>query len=133
MDKSINTKEIGDAGEDIACRYLLKNKYAIIGRNVYVQKNELDIVAIYKKTLVIVEVKTSQVSRETLENREYVRPFSRITDKKMQSLYYAAKNYVSGHGYDIESVKYRIDVMLILIDRKDRRAYLRHTKDVRSF
>ncbi|MFH0890746.1 MAG: YraN family protein [Candidatus Liptonbacteria bacterium] len=51
---------VGKAGEDLACRYLERNKYKIIARNYLIKGvGELDVVAKDKSgTLVFVEVKT---------------------------------------------------------------------------
>ena len=54
----LNTKNIGNKGENIACEYLKKQGYKIIARNLYIGKSELDIIAKDGKTLVFVEVKT---------------------------------------------------------------------------
>ena len=40
---------IGRLGEDQAARYLKKNKFKIIERNLHVSHNEIDIIAISKK------------------------------------------------------------------------------------
>ncbi|HEY4525864.1 MAG TPA: YraN family protein [Candidatus Paceibacterota bacterium] len=51
---------VGKAGEDLACRYLGRNKYKIIARNYLIKGiGELDVVVKDKSgTLVFVEVKT---------------------------------------------------------------------------
>lgn len=48
----------GRIGEKIAEKYLKKNKYKIIGKNVRVGKSEFDIIGIKDETLVFFEVKT---------------------------------------------------------------------------
>ena len=55
----MNNKEKGNLGEDIAAKYLEKEGYKILKRNYHYSKNaEIDIIAMDKKTLVFVEVKT---------------------------------------------------------------------------
>ena len=55
MDK----KKIGNAGEDLACRYLERNGYEILERNkAYPKICEIDIIAKRKNKLYFVEVKT---------------------------------------------------------------------------
>ena len=44
----MTTKEIGDLGEKIAEKYLKKNRYKMLSRNLHVSHNELDIVALHK-------------------------------------------------------------------------------------
>ncbi|MBQ7876529.1 MAG: YraN family protein [Clostridia bacterium] len=51
-------REIGDKGEELAVKYLKKNKYRIIERNFNVPKiGEIDIIAKDKDYLVFVEVR----------------------------------------------------------------------------
>ena len=62
----MGTRELGDFGEDLACEYLVKNGYKIIGRNCVYSIGEIDIIARKKcglfskkdKTIHFVEVKT---------------------------------------------------------------------------
>ena len=35
----MTTKEIGDLGENLAAKYLKKNRYKILDRNIYFSKN----------------------------------------------------------------------------------------------
>jgi Holliday junction resolvase-like predicted endonuclease len=49
--------DLGKKGEDLACNYLLKEGYTILARNWRFLKREIDIIALDKKELVIVEVK----------------------------------------------------------------------------
>lgn len=59
----MSSKEIGDLGEKLACEYLVKNGYKILGKNYRISFGEIDIIAKKKglfadKTIHFVEVKT---------------------------------------------------------------------------
>ena len=54
------TKQLGNNGEDLACSYLYKKNYKIIGRNVRLKYGEIDIIAAISNDIVLVEVKTKQ-------------------------------------------------------------------------
>ena len=54
---------LGRWGEETACAFLQKKGWRIIERNVSFPRGELDIVAMDKKELVIVEVRTRSVGR----------------------------------------------------------------------
>lgn len=61
----MSTKELGQKGEDLACEYLVKNGYKILGKNYRIKFGEIDIIARKKglfadETIHFVEVKTSQ-------------------------------------------------------------------------
>ena len=60
----MTTVEIGRLGEKISARYLKKNGYKILDRNVHESHNELDIVAVNKEEILFVEVKTRTVGSE---------------------------------------------------------------------
>ena len=46
MEFSLNNRDFGNIGEDIACEYLKKNGYKILERNVHFSKLcEIDIIA----------------------------------------------------------------------------------------
>lgn len=57
MDKKKN-KQIGDLGEEIAREYLEAKGYRILDTNLKLFCGEIDILAEYRKTIVLVEVKT---------------------------------------------------------------------------
>jgi len=57
------SKLLGDKGEDMACEYLVKNGYKILGRNYRITFGEIDIIAKKKglfsdKTIHFIEVKS---------------------------------------------------------------------------
>ncbi len=76
----MGTKEVGNKGEDLACEYLVKNGYKILGRNYRVNFGEIDIIAKKKglfsdKVIHFVEVKT-------LSNESVFYPEERVDYKK---------------------------------------------------
>ena len=59
----MTNKTTGNAGEDLACRYLEKNGYEILERNKHYSRFcEIDIIAKHKNTVVFVEVKTRRTN-----------------------------------------------------------------------
>lgn len=77
---SSDTKELGDLGEKLACEYLVKNGYKIIGRNYRISFGEIDIIAWKKcglfskkdKTVHFVEVKTLSREGDFSRSRELI-------------------------------------------------------------
>lgn len=57
---------VGKLGEEIACKYLINKGYKILKRNYSTNFAELDIIAYYKSTIVIVEVKTRKFNENIL-------------------------------------------------------------------
>ena len=91
----MTTKEIGDVGETIAVKFLKKNRYKILSRNLHVSHNELDIIAIHKKTNIIafVEVKTRSVDDDLYS--PFGTPSSAVTKQKQTRLLQAARGFLN--------------------------------------
>ncbi len=100
-----NTKEIGNHGEDIACKYLERKEYKILKRNFHFGKiGEIDIVAEKDGTLVFVEVKTRK-------NNEYGDPLLSINHQKQTALRKAAEGYL--YVNKINDKPCRFDIVII--------------------
>lgn len=96
---------LGDVGEEIATQYLLAKGYTILTRNYRTRLGEIDIIAMSKKTIVFVEVKTrSSVS--------FGYPAEFVTRPKQYKLLKAALYYLHSCGQD--DAPARFDVLEIL-------------------
>ncbi len=105
-DKTVNKRELGNLGEEIACKYLMKNGYEIIARNVHYSRFcELDIIAKQKNTLVFVEVKTRKTDAFGL-------PLEAITKSKYENIKKGMFNYLLQYPNKCD---YRIDVVGITL------------------
>lgn len=92
--------QVGNYGEEIACKYLQKQGYRILERNYRIRGGEIDIVAKDKDTLVFVEVKTRW-------SHEYGPPAESMTPWKIKYLLKTAKFYVLKIGWG--NREYRLD------------------------
>lgn len=101
----MNNRKFGDAGEDLACRYLQKQGYEILERNKHYSRFcELDIIAKYKRTIVFVEVKTRKTNA-------FGTPSEAITKTKYENIKKGVQFYLSEN-----KVKdYRIDAICITL------------------
>lgn len=96
----MNNRKFGDAGEDLACRYLEKNGYKILERNKHYSRFcEIDIVAQIKNTIVFVEVKTRKTN-------DFGTPMEAITKSKFENIkkgiqYYLKENNVKDYRIDV--------------------------------
>ncbi len=101
----MNNRKFGNAGEDLACRYLEKQGYKILERNKHYSRFcELDIIAQYKNTTVFIEVKTRKTDH-------FGAPFEAITKTKFENLKKGAQFYLSENKIK----DYRIDVIGITL------------------
>jgi putative endonuclease len=83
MVRSIS-KELGLHGERIAAVFLRRRGVSVVDTNVFVDRDEIDIIYREKEGLVAVEVKTVTGS---------VDPFEALTDEKMRRLRRAISGY----------------------------------------
>lgn len=114
----MKTFDIGRLGEDQAARFLKKNKFKIIERNLHVSHNEIDIIAISKKQRIIafVEVKARTVDKDLYS--PFGTPASAVTKEKQRRTIEAARGYLRSNEkyFDFQP---RFDVLEIYLDRED--------------
>ena len=96
--------DIGRWGEDVAVSYLQQQGYVILHRDWRYRHRDLDIVAIDKGTLVIIEVKTRRDER-------YANADEAVTPQKVRSLSIAANAYVKQYGISLDI---RFDIITIV-------------------
>jgi len=101
----MNTKIIGNAGEDKAASYLVEKSYAIIERNYRTRSGEIDIIAYKDETLVFVEVKTLPNGSPELLQIE-------LNRQKLQRIVKTSKRFLLNHRQYNNSY-IRFDVIVI--------------------
>lgn len=85
-------KRLGDAGEQLAADYLIKNGLSLIARNYRVRGGEIDIIAKEGDCVVFAEVKTRAAER-------FAAPREAVGGKKRKRLQLAAENWLAETGY----------------------------------
>lgn len=114
-------KEIGDLGEDIACKYLLKKKYRIIIRNFQKRYGEIDIIARNSNDiLVFFEVKTRTSNR-------YGTGAEAVGYYKQKRLVKTAYFYLNENKIRYDN--FRIDVLSIDLDFRKRISRITHFRN----
>jgi putative endonuclease len=83
----LNTKKIGDKGEDFAIKILESKNYEILERNYRFKRSEIDIIALHDNLLVFVEVKA-------LHSFNHGYPEERINQAKINKILEAADHYI---------------------------------------
>ncbi|SMG17430.1 putative endonuclease [Marivirga sericea] len=100
----MNTKKIGDKGEDFAVNILESKGYEILERNYRFKRAEIDIIALHQNLLIFIEVKT-------LNSFNHGYPEERVNQSKIDKLMEAAENYIYAINwqkdirFDILSIK----------------------------
>lgn len=117
----MNKRYFGKIGEDIACKYLIKNNYKIVQRNFYFKGGEIDIIAFDedKKELVFFEVKTRA-------NKNYGLPSEAVDAIKIKHIKRGIKIYLQIHK--LEDIYVRADVLELFY--RDDKFYINHIKQI---
>ena len=96
--------ETGKKGEEVAKEMLIKKGYTILHTNWVIGKLELDIVATFENTLIIIEVKT----RDRLD---FGSPSDMVSNSKIRNIVNATDAYI--HKFDINT-DVRFDVVSVV-------------------
>lgn len=96
---------LGQRGERLAARFLRRQGYRILGRNVKLGDYEIDIITHKEDTIAFVEVKTRS-------DDFYADPEENVDHTKREHIRKAARRYIETHDYP--DMYYRFDVVSIL-------------------
>ena len=99
----MNKRKVGDFYEIQACEYLHTIGYEIVKKNFRFKNEEIDLIALDKKTLVFVEVK---YRAKTLFN-----PFNSINHKKIKYLRSCANHFIETNK-DFQRHYARFDIVV---------------------
>ena len=107
----MNTRGYGRVGEESAALYLISHGYHIIEKNVYIGRDEIDIIAENDENTVFVEVKTRRQIPDS--ETKYGTPASAVDVTKQNNIIRA----VDGYMRDNPAAKPpRIDVIEVFAD-----------------
>ncbi len=113
----MTTTDIGRIGERIAVKYLKKNRYKILEKNIHQSHNEIDVIAADKNYLVFVEVKTRSVDDNDTYS-PYGTPASAVTKAKQKRTVIAARSYILKNSTGKHSHKQpRMDVIEVYLSK----------------
>ncbi|MCR4284125.1 MAG: YraN family protein [Parcubacteria group bacterium] len=134
MDK----RQVGELGEDIACRFLVKQGHKIRDRNYRKKWGEIDIISEKDNIIHFIEVKS--VSRETLpsnvnhETNSYT-PEDNVHPWKLKRIYRTIQTYLldkkvyhTKQGED--ETEWQIDIIAVFLNIKTRKAKVRITENI---
>ena len=103
----MDSKKIGEHGEDIACIFLKEKGHIIISRNYTCKIGEIDIISRYEDILYVSEVKTRTSSR-------YGHPYESVDKVKQNKIYRIYENYCLERK--IETYNMMFSIISIIID-----------------
>ncbi len=103
----MNTKQIGEIGEDLAVEFLKRNDYNMLERNYRNRIGEIDIIAEDSGVLCFIEVKT-----RTSVNFGF--PFDAISRSKQRKISQTVLTYLKAHNKP--EGDFRFDVIAVMLD-----------------
>ncbi len=125
----MNSKQLGDFGERIACYYLEDKGYKVLDRNYSrkwtggPQKGEIDIVVKKDKIISFIEVKT----QTSIRNKGFS-PEDKVNFQKQRQIIKMAQDWLLEKKIALES-KWQIDVVSIRVDLNSKKAKIKHLKN----
>lgn len=117
-----NNITIGQIGEELACCYLLNNKYRIVERNYREVWGEIDIICKAKDgTLVFVEVKTlrTQICPKNV-SQECFTPENNLSPSKLKKVKRTSYMYANNNSKLVDEASgWRIDLLAVDINHSN--------------
>ena len=132
------TQKIGEIGENIAVKFLMKHGFSILGRNYTKKWGEIDIIAEKSNKLYFIEVKS--VSRETLntfipksfndsDERYEHRPEDNMHPWKLKRLSRTIQTYLLSKNVD-EEKEWQVDLLVVYLCQKEKKAKIKVVSDI---
>lgn len=124
-----NTKEIGLLAERLAEKYLREKGYQILDKNYAFKlaglpRAEIDLIARDQKTIVFVEVKSSQEKRNREQSSTFF-PGSKVNQEKQRKIIQAGQSWLLKNKISLNA-PWRIDVVVVKINSNQKTAQIEH-------
>lgn len=131
-------QKIGELGENIAVKFLVKQGFSILDRNYTKKWGEIDVIAQKASKLYFVEVKS--VSRDTLDNvlatppagrdeSDNYRPEDNMHPWKLKRLSRTIQTYLLSKKIG-EEVEWQVDLLVVFLDLKNKKAKVKVVSDI---
>lgn len=137
-----DSQKIGQLGEDIACKFLMKHGFSVLERNYTRKWGEIDIVAKKGEMIYFIEVKSvsrpfisseikvgGQASKFSEDNPfEFNRPEENMHPWKLKRLSRVVQTYLIDKR--IGNTPWQFDLLLVYIDLNNRKARVRKIENI---
>mgnify|MGYP003962782139 FL=1 len=136
MGSKTDKQKVGEIGENVACRFLMKHGFEIVERNYWKKWGEIDIIAKSfdkaqdREIVRFIEVKT--VSCKTLDSvtheTDAYRPEDNLHPWKLKRLSRTIQTYLLEKGND--DIEWQFDVIAIYLDMSNKKARVNFLEDI---
>lgn len=126
------TQKIGEIGENIATKFLVKRGFSILERNYTKKWGELDIVAEKANKLYFIEVKSVSkpnldiVTHETLDQYH---PEDNMHPWKLKRMSRTIQTYLLSERIG-EDKEWQVDLLVVFLDLKSKKAKIKVVSDI---
>jgi putative endonuclease len=126
------TQKLGEIGENIAVKFLMKHGFSVLDRNYTKKWGEIDIIAKKADKLYFIEVKSvsrdnlSNVSQETLD--EY-KPEDNMHPWKLKRMSRTIQTYLLSQKIE-EDREWQVDLVVVFLDIKNKKARVKVVSDI---
>ncbi len=126
-----DSQKLGEVGENVAVKFLMKHGFSILDRNYTKKWGELDIVAEKVDKIYFVEVKS--VSRDALEDVSRItldkyKPEDNMHPWKLKRLSRAIQTYILSRKLDDR--EWQVDLLVVFLDVKNKKAKVKVVSDI---
>lgn len=125
----INSRQLGELGEKIAEKFLIKKGYKILDKN-YIsrfvtgpQRGEVDIIAKKGEVISFIEVKT------LADKGFFVAPEAKVDFQKQRRIEKMAESWLMEKKISFET-PWQIDLVAIKINQESKKAKINHFKNI---
>jgi len=125
-------QKIGEIGENIAIKFLMKHGFSVLDRNYTKKWGEIDIVAEKDNKLHFVEVKSvsretsSSVSHEILDNYH---PEDNMHPWKLKRMSRTIQTYLLDKKV-VDEKEWQVDLLVVFLDIKNKKARIKVVEDI---
>ena len=125
-------QKIGEIGENIAVKFLVKHNFSILERNYTKKWGEIDIIAEKEDKIYFIEVKSvsrsnlDSVSQETLDQ---YKPEDNMHPWKLKRMARTIQTYLLSKKIP-ENKEWQVDLLVVYIDLKNKKAKIKVVKDI---
>ena len=125
------TQKIGEIGENIAVKFLMKQGFAVLDRNYTKKWGEIDIIAKKDQKIYFIEVKSvsrdlSKVSQETLDA---YKPEDNMHPWKLKRMSRTIQTYLLSHK-QYDDYEWQVDLITVFLDIINKKAKIKRIEDI---
>jgi len=132
QDKRTEKRKIGDLGEDIACRFLMKRGFEVVERNYLRKWGEIDIIVRKGQKIHFIEVKTVSHLPVSYETDVY-KPEDNLHPWKLERLGRVIQSCLLDYkfvSHVTKEVDWQFDVLTVYLDLKTKEAKVEYLEDI---